>query len=113
MKRVGIAGAKRKVISLVKEKRQHDRTECAKVTFFATQDRLYEGYVKNISLGGVYIESKDAFSLGETITVAIPCRSNPLGQKLKAPFEDEDVKMKCAVVWHGSDGIGLRFVQPQ
>ena len=114
MKRAGSAGAKRKVIALVKEeKRQHLRSKCERVTFFATRDRLYEGFVKNISLGGVYIKSKDSFDPGEKITVAIPCQSNPYGEKLKAPFDDEEVKMKCAVVWKNPDGFGLRFVQPK
>ncbi len=95
------------------EKRKHSRSKCERITFFATHDHLYEGQVKNISLGGVYIASGKSFYPGEKITVAIPCPSNPDGHKLKEPYPDEEVKMKCVVVWKEPDGFGLRFVQPK
>ena len=94
-----------------KEKRKHLRSRCERVTFYATRDRLYEGYVKNISLGGVYIQAPDALPPGEQITVAIPCRSNPDGVKLKAPYADEEVKMKCVVIWKDPSGFGSRFIR--
>ena len=95
------------------EKRQHSRCDCQRVTFFATHDQLYEGLVRNISLGGVYIESNSSFYPGEKITVAIPCQSNPDGVMLKEPYPDEEVKMKCVVVWKDPDGFGLRFIHPK
>ena len=95
------------------EKRKHLRSRCERVTFFATHDHLYEGQVRNISLGGIYIQSNNSFYPGEKITVAIPCPSNPDGEKLKEPYQDEEVKMKCVVVWKAPDGFGLRFVQPK
>jgi hypothetical protein len=96
-----------------KEKRKYSRSRCERITFFATQDHLYEGQVRNISLGGIYIASGNSFYPGEKITVAIPCPSNPDGKKLKEPYPDEEVKMKCVVVWKDPDGFGLRFVQPK
>lgn len=114
MQRFGGTPDRRKNIRLVREeKRRHLRSRCERATFFATHDRLYEGEVRNISLGGVYIQSKRSFDPGEKITVAIPCPSNPDGVKLKEPYEDEEVKMKCVVVWKDPDGFGLRFIQPK
>ncbi|KPJ78429.1 MAG: hypothetical protein AMJ54_03540 [Deltaproteobacteria bacterium SG8_13] len=95
------------------EKRKHLRSKCERITFFATHDHLYEGQVRNISLGGVYIESGNSFYPGEKITVAIPCPSNPHGEKLKEPYKDEEIKMKCVVVWKDPDGFGLRFIRPK
>ena len=114
MKRARGVAAGRKIIPLIKEEKRHyERSQCERTTFFATRDRLYEGSVENISLGGVYVKSKHAFDPGEKITVAIPCQSNPHGEKLKAPFPDDEVKMKCVVVWKDPHGFGLQFVQSQ
>ena len=113
MKSVGNTENRRlRVVQTKEEKRKHLRSKCERVTFFATRECLYEGHVKNISLGGVFIESKDAFDAGEKITVAIPCQSNPDGVKLKEPFADDEVKMKGVVVWKESGGFGLQFVRP-
>ena len=114
MKSSGGTKSERKAAAQVpEEKRHHSRCNCERVTFFATRDQLYEGFVKNISLGGVYIESNNSFYPGEKITVAIPCQSNPDGVKLKEPYPDEEVKMKCVVVWKDPDGFGLRFIHPK
>ena len=110
----GLGNAENRHLKLVRtrvEQRKHLRTRCERVTFFATHDRLYEGYVKNISLGGVYIQARDVFAPGEKITVAIPCQSNPDGVKLKAPYADEEIKMKCVVIWKDPSGFGSRFIQ--
>lgn len=94
------------------DRREHKRKICAKTTFFATKDKLFQGLVKNISFGGVYIESSDAFSPGDMLTLAVPCSSNEEGKKLKEPFNDEDVKMKCKVIWQNQGGIGMEFIKP-
>jgi Tfp pilus assembly protein PilZ len=95
------------------EKRKHNRKTCDKTTFFATREKLYEGFVKNISLGGVFVQSPDSFSPGEILTLAVPCASNAEGSKLKEPFKDEDIKMKCKVIWNNTDGFGMAFMEPK
>ena len=95
------------------EKRKHSRKTCDKTTFFATRNKLYEGFVKNISLGGVFVQSADAFSPGEILTLAVPCESNEEGSKLQEPFKDEDVKMKCKVIWNSQKGFGMAFMGPK
>jgi hypothetical protein len=95
------------------ERRKHRRKACDETTFFATRDKLYEGFVKNISFGGVFVESADAFFPGELLTLAVPCTTNEEGFKLKEPFNDEDVKMKCKVIWKNKDGFGIEFIEPK
>ena len=95
------------------EKRKHSRKVCDKTTFFATRKKLFEGFVKNISLGGVYVQSADAFFPGEILTMAVPCESNAEGGKLQEPFNDEDVKMKCKVIWNNPEGFGIAFMEPK
>ena len=94
------------------EKRKHNRKACDKTTFFATRQKLYEGFVKNISLGGVFVQSADSFIPGEILTLAVPCESNAEGSKLKEPFKDDDIKMKCKVIWNNTEGFGMAFVEP-
>jgi len=93
------------------EKRRHSRKACDKNTFFASRDRLYEGLVKNISFGGVFVESTKAFSEGDMLTLAVPCASNDEGLKLKEPFNDEDIKMKGKIIWKNQDGFGMEFIK--
>ncbi|MGD2272567.1 MAG: PilZ domain-containing protein [Desulfobacterales bacterium] len=93
------------------DRRKHMRKDCDKTTFFSTRDHLHEGFVKNISLGGVFVESPDTFIPGEMLTLAVPCSTNDEGLKLQEPFNDEDVKMKCRVIWKNQNGIGLEFVK--
>jgi hypothetical protein len=95
------------------EKRKHNRKTCDKTTFFATREKLYEGFVKNISLGGVFVQSTDSFFPGEILTLAVPCESNTEGSKLKEPFKDEDIKMKCKVIWNNTEGFGMAFLEPK
>ena len=95
------------------EKRKHYRKACDKTTFFATRKKLYEGFVKNISLGGAYIQSADSFTPGEVLTLAVPCESNTDGSKLKEPFKDEDIKMKGKVIWNNTEGFGMAFLEPK
>lgn len=97
---------------VTRDRREHKRKICARTTFFATKDKLFEGLVKNISFGGVFIESSDAFTPKEMLTLAVPCSSNEKGKKLKEPFNDEDVKMKCKVIWQNQEGIGMEFIKP-
>ena len=93
------------------DRRGHQRKICDRTTFYATKDKLFQGLVKNISFGGVYVESSDAFSPGEVLTLAVPCASNDEGKKLKEPFNDEEIKMKCKVIWLNQEGFGLEFIK--
>ena len=93
------------------EQRKHFRKSVRHSTFFATRDHLYEGFVRNISLGGLFLESVDTLAPGDIVTLAVPCDTNDQGIKLKPPYNDEDLKMRCEVMWRDPQGFGLRFLK--
>jgi Tfp pilus assembly protein PilZ len=66
--------------------------------YFTTQNEYYEGITKNISRGGVFIEIKDKFNVGQSIKLVIP--SN--GSK-------QNMLRKGEVVHHGFRGFGIKF----
>ena len=96
-----------------REQRMHYRKSVGRSTFFATKNQLYEGFVRNISLGGLFIESADALLPGDVVTLAIPCNTNDQGVKLKPPYKDEDLKVQCEVIWRDPAGFGLRFMKEE
>ncbi len=93
------------------DRREHKRLDCERTTFFATKEKLFEGFVKNISLGGVFVQSSGGFFPGDVLTLAVPCASNEDGFKLKEPHNDQDIKMKGRVIWRNQEGFGMEFIK--
>ena len=52
--------------------RKHPRKLCLKSVFFNCGDQTYAGLIKNISRGGVFIETADKFFFGQSIELVIP-----------------------------------------
>jgi Tfp pilus assembly protein PilZ len=52
--------------------RKHPRKLCLKSVFFNCGDQSYAGLIKNISRGGVFIETADKFFFGQSIELVIP-----------------------------------------
>ena len=52
--------------------RKYPRKPCFKSVFFNCGDQKYAGMIKNISRGGVFIETKDRFFFGQSIELVIP-----------------------------------------
>jgi Tfp pilus assembly protein PilZ len=52
--------------------RKHPRRSCLKSVFFNCGDQTYAGFIKNISRGGVFIETTDKFFFGQSIELVIP-----------------------------------------
>ncbi len=55
-----------------KEKRKHPRFACLIEANFIVQERAYKGFIKNVSSGGAYIETREPFSVGQKIELAFP-----------------------------------------
>jgi len=79
-------------------RRQHFRKPVHRPVRYTNQDGLSSGFIRDISLGGVFILSRRAFSLGQNVSVAFST----------ANFQK--------TVWIGGDvtrvtpeGIGVRF----
>lgn len=52
--------------------RKHPRKPCLKSVFFNCGDQSCAGLIKNISRGGVFIETTDEFFFGQSIELVIP-----------------------------------------
>ena len=81
-----------------KDIRKHQRKPYSKSISFAAKDIIFEGFLKNISSAGVFIETNENFSAGQTLTFEIPLKQN---QKAKVIGE---------VVWSSPDGFGVKFL---
>ena len=80
------------------EKRRHSRMPCSAPIEYATQDRTFRNLSRDISIGGLFVETWDSFSVGEKITVTLPIE------------KQKPVKLKGKVVRVERQGIGIAFV---
>jgi Tfp pilus assembly protein PilZ len=79
------------------KKRKHHRKLYFMEVDYATSDRAYKDFIRDISEGGVFIETRRRFSVGEEILMSLffPNRSQRL-------ITGEIVRMT-------PDGIGVKF----
>jgi hypothetical protein len=79
------------------EKRVNPRVPCSIFVDYATQDQAYRDVIRNISVGGAFIESCEL----------------PLGPEITMIFclhDDEDsIKLTAEVAWISQRGIGVKF----
>ena len=80
--------------------RVYRRLPCSEDTLFAANRELFNGTIKNISQGGIYIQTKARFAIGQEVVVAGPFGAN-----------NAEVKRYGRIVRHESDGIGIQFVR--
>ena len=83
-----------KVIDL----RRSTRKPFRRPTIYACQNRYYAGLTKNISKGGVFIETRHPLRIGQIVTLVI--------SRTKI---EKGVMLKGEVVHTNPDGFGLRF----
>jgi uncharacterized protein (TIGR02266 family) len=98
---------KRRLLVLLEELRQtdrrrHPRKEYSAAVTYATLDRVFKAFVRNICDGGVFIETGEPLVPGEEITLTI-----------SFPKDPEPVKLTGEIVWSIEErGIGVRFTTP-
>ncbi len=83
------------------ELRMEIRHACSEGIFFATQNRLYEGQLKDYSRNGLFIKTNEVLPIGEIITVVDP---NPDGV---------DEKRKGEILWRNKEGFGVELYRPR
>jgi hypothetical protein len=83
-----------------KEARLYRRVPCSEDTHFAANRTLFQGIIKNVSKGGIFVQTKDRFEVGQEIIVAGPFGEN-----------NEDVKQLGKVVWQNDTGIAIQFIR--
>jgi Tfp pilus assembly protein PilZ len=81
------------------ERREHSRKRSRMAVTYGTRGRVLKDFIKNISDGGVFIETGERFSVGQEITLVFSS-PNP---------EEEPVKMIGEVMWNASEGVGVKF----
>lgn len=69
---------------------------------FSVQDRSYKAICKDISNGGLFIQTSEVFTLGQTVLLNIP-------------FSDgsREIKVPAEIVRVSNQGIGVRFMKKE
>lgn len=65
---------------------------------FATPERAFNGYIQNISSGGLLIETRESLAVGQQVTLSF-----------LRPKSREHVKVGGEVVRRIPNGLGVRF----
>jgi Tfp pilus assembly protein PilZ len=78
--------------------RRHNRKSYSKSIRFAAKELIFEGFLKNISSSGVFIEADENFSAGQILKFEISLKKN------------QKAKVKGEVVWSSPDGFGVKFL---
>ena len=81
-----------------KDQRKHPRTPCSIITEYMVEDRVYKSKIKNISLSGAFIQSRNAFPVGLEIS-----------QSFFFPNFEIPIQSKSKVVWTSPNGFGIKF----
>ena len=79
------------------EERVHPRVPCSILVDYVTQEQSCKDVIRNISVGGVFIESSD-LHLGPEITMVFSILD-----------DEQPIKVTGEVAWIGHRGIGVKF----
>jgi Tfp pilus assembly protein PilZ len=82
------------------ERRRHPRKDCSIPVTVGTW-RVFREFVKNISRGGMFIETDAPFSPGERVTLTFSYANQP-----------NPVRITARVVRKTNRGIGVEFTTP-
>ncbi len=83
-----------------KEARVYSRIPCSEDTHFSANRELFRGTIKNMSQGGIYVQTKERFTVGQEVVVA-----GPFGKR------NEEIKKMGKIVWHDRRGIAIQFIR--
>jgi Tfp pilus assembly protein PilZ len=82
----------------IKKIRKHERQECLIIVNYAVKGRAYQNYIQDISAEGIFIETREIFSVGDEILLTISY-SNEV-----RPF-----RITGEVVRISPQGVGVKF----
>ena len=78
--------------------RRHVRVDCFVSVDYTDSERVFKDYIEDISTSGVFIKTREAFSVGEEIVLS-----------MSISREGSAFKIPAIVVRAAPDGIGVRF----
>jgi len=77
------------------------RKSCSVDVDYATDGRAFKRSIKNVSVNGLFIETSEQFSPGQTMTLTFSLPNHP-----------KPLKTAAKVVWHCANGVGVQFKLP-
>ena len=81
-----------------KGQRRHPRTPCSIITEYMVHGQVHKDLIKNISLGGAFIESRNAIPLDLVIF-----------QSFFFPNFEIPIRSNSKIVWAAPNGFGVQF----
>ena len=78
--------------------RKRVRVDCFVSVDYTDSEKFFKDYIEDISTSGVFIKTREAFSVGEEIVLSMSLSS-----------EGSAFKIPASVVRAAPDGIGVRF----
>jgi len=82
-----------------KDHRRHKRFDCALPVKYAYGEKVEKGLIRNIGLGGFFLNTNNAIPVGHQIQIA-----------LFSPSLEKGCKMAGTVVRSTADGVGVEFL---
>ncbi|MBW2468195.1 MAG: PilZ domain-containing protein [Deltaproteobacteria bacterium] len=79
--------------------RKHPRKTYVQPVLFAANAQILKGSTKNLSLSGIFLQSKSKLEVGQKIILSLPTRSK------------KRLKISAEVIWSNHEGCGLKFVK--
>jgi Tfp pilus assembly protein PilZ len=83
------------------ERNEIRKTYDQKISFFV-QNRRYRALCKDISSGGIFIQTSEVFHLGQIVTLDIPFSNG-----------DQSIQVPAEIVRIDTEGIGLKFMKKE
>lgn len=81
-----------------KRRRLHTRKPYFMVVDYATHDRTYADFIKDISFSGVFIQTHKPFTIGQAISLTFPL-----------PDQKKHIKINGEIIRTSEEGIGVKF----
>jgi Tfp pilus assembly protein PilZ len=78
--------------------REKPRKACLINANYSVQDRKFESYILDISIGGVFIETDAKFPIGKELLL-----------KFSLPDHPQPFAFRGKIVWNSAKGFGLKF----
>jgi hypothetical protein len=79
-------------------RRKDSRKSCSIPVDYAMGERSFKGFIKNMSAGGVFIETRRPVSVGQEISMTL------IPSKL-----DKPINVKGEIFWANVVGVGVKF----
>ena len=83
----------------LREKRDKNRKSCRIPIYYATEEKVYTGYIRNISQTGLFIDTKRKLPVGDEILMTFRLHG------LVKP-----IKIKGEIAHSKRSGVGIKFI---